>query len=408
MSATTTKLAPAQGWRGRAVARPLTLRGLASLVLLSRVIVWAAGAAGAHWGDRVAGWRQVDPAGLTQSFGIAGNLLLAPVLRWDGIGYLSVARHGYSAATSIFFPLYPMATAGLGWMISSDLAAGVLISFLSFGVGLWVLHRLTELELGRRAADGATLLLAFAPVSLFFTAMYTESTFLALSVGAMYAARRERWALAGILAALASVTRVTGILLVLPIALWQLRRFRRLAPQLLWLILSPASLGAFLAYMQLRGYGWLAPFHNQHAHRFGGPLATLVAAVKAASQGLSGTLAGQRPISPALGGALSAGFDSVVLLLVLVVAMWALTIAFRRLPVEYGLLALLALLVSIASQTRVQPLEGLDRYLLTIFPLWMAAGVWLTERHILRPALVIGAGLLAFYSFEFATWAFIA
>ncbi len=354
------------------------------------------------------GWTQVDPGRMTAHFGAIGNLLLAPVLRWDGLGYLSIARHGYSASTSIFFPAYPASIAGLGWVLRSDVVAGVLISAVCFGVALWLLHRLTALELGPRAADGAVLLLAFAPVSLFFTAMYTESLFLALSVGSIYAARRERWGLAAALAAVATVTRVTGVLLVVPIALWQLRRYRSLRPQMVWLVLPPAALGGFLAYMQLRGYGWMAPFHNQHAHRFGGPLATLTAAVRAAGNGLSATVAGQSPLSPSLGGALSPSFDSVVLALVLVLTIAALAATFRRLPLEYGVFAGLALLVSIASQTRVQPLEGIDRYALTIFPLWMAAGAWLTERRALRPVLIIGAGLLAFYSFQFATWAFVA
>jgi hypothetical protein len=38
----------------------------------------------------------------------------------------------------------------------------------------------------------------------------------------------------------------------------------------------------------------------------------------------------------------------------------------------------------------------------------MAAGAWLSERSVLRPLLVLSAVLLAFYSYEFATWAFVA
>jgi hypothetical protein len=408
MSAVSTKIAPATGWRTRRAVASLSAGSLAGLVLLSRVVVWAAGVAGANWGHRVSGWRTVDPTGLTQSYGHLGNLLLGPVLRWDGLGYLSIARHGYSTATSIFFPVYPMTTAGLGWVLRSDLIAAVLISAIGFLVAMWLLHRLTELELGRPAADAAVLLLAFAPVSFFFTAMYTESLFLALSVGALYAARRERWGLAGILAALASATRVTGILLVVPMGLWLYGRRRRLRPQMLWLLLAPLALGGFLLYMHLEGFGWLAPFHNQHAHRFDGPMVTLVDAVRAAGHGLSATFAGQRPVAPTLGGALSPGFDSLVLLLVFLLAVAALVLTFRRLPVSYGVFALLALLVSVASRTKVQPLEGIDRYVLTIFPLWMAAGAWVTERRVLRPLLVLGALLLGFYSFEFATWAFVA
>lgn len=408
MTAVTTSVAPDRRWRARSAARGMSLGAVAGLVLLSRVTVWTAAAAGVHWGHRVAGWRQVDPTGITNSFGSVGNLLAGPVLRWDGLGYLSIAQHGYSVRTSIFFPLYPALMAGVGRAVGSEVVAGALISSVAFLVGLWLLHRLTELELGRRAADVAVLLLAFAPVSLFFTAVYTESLFLALSVGAIYAARRGRPGLAAVLAALATVTRVTGILLVIPIAMWELRRDRRFRPGLLWLLLPVLALAGFLAYMQEQGFGWLAPFHNQHAHRFGGPLATVVAAVRAAGHGVSGLLAGQRPLAPSLGGALAPGFDSLVLLAVLVLALGALVLVFRRLPVEYGVFALLALLVSIASQTKVQPLEGLDRYTLTIFPLWMAAGDWLGQRRSLRLVLPLGAALLAFYSFEFATWAFVA
>jgi hypothetical protein len=43
-----------------------------------------------------------------------------------------------------------------------------------------------------------------------------------------------------------------------------------------------------------------------------------------------------------------------------------------------------------------------------IFPLWMAAGAWVSERRAIYPAIIIGAGLVCFYSFEFATWAFVA
>ena len=168
-----------------------------------------------------------------------GNLLVAPVLRWDALGYLSIAQHGYKTSTSIFFPAYPIATAAVGWALRSDVAAGIVISAVSFAVAMWVLHRLTELELGRTAADATVLLLAFAPVSFFFTAMYTESLFLALCVGALYAARRERWALAAVLAALASATRVTGVLLVMPIGLWMYERRRELTPQMLWLLSLP-------------------------------------------------------------------------------------------------------------------------------------------------------------------------
>ena len=116
----------------------------------------------------------------------------------------------------------------LGLLVGSDAVAGVVISVVSTAAALIMLHRLTELELGRKAADSAVLLIAFAPLSFFFTAVYTEALFFALSLGSVYAARRERWWLAAVLAGMAAVTRVTGVVLVIPLAIMRLRHTRRL------------------------------------------------------------------------------------------------------------------------------------------------------------------------------------
>ena len=61
------------------------------------------------------------------------------------------------------------------------------------------------------------------------------------------------------------------------------------------------------------------------------------------------------------------------------------------------------------SPTTWQPLVSFDRYLLTIFPLWMVAGAWLSERERTRVLVTgVSAALLGFYTFQFATWVFIA
>ena len=49
-----------------------------------------------------------------------------------------------------------------------------------------------------------------------------------------------------------------------------------------------------------------------------------------------------------------------------------------------------------------------DRYVLVLFPLWIAAAGWLRERRLLRPAIQIGAALLLFYSFQVGRWMFVA
>ena len=82
-------------------------------------------------------------------------------------------------------------------MIGSDLIAGVLVSLVAFWVALILLHRLVSLELDRTLARVTVMLVAFCPMAYFFSAVYSESLFLALSVGCILQARMGRWAWAG-------------------------------------------------------------------------------------------------------------------------------------------------------------------------------------------------------------------
>ena len=119
------------------------------------------------------------------------------------------------------------------------------MALAALAVALYLLHRLTELELGRAAAGPAVLLLCVFPASVFLGAPYSESLFLAASVGAFYAARTGHWAAAGAAAAAASATRSAGVLLLLPLVIlyWQgTEPGRRLRPHLAWLALAPAGL----------------------------------------------------------------------------------------------------------------------------------------------------------------------
>jgi hypothetical protein len=403
---------PRSGVAGRLgrVAGRSTL--LVRALLASRLIVLAAGIAGALTVPRRLDWQAFDPTHLTMRLGALGNVLAAPAIRWDSVHYLAIAQHGYTRpGEAVFFPLYPLLIHVLGLLVGSDAVAGVVISVASSAAAFTMLHRLTELELGRRAADGAVLLLAFAPLSFFFTAVYTESLFLALSLGSFYAARRERWRLAAVLAAMAAVTRVTGVVLVIPLAIMRLRQTRRFERGLAWVLLAPAALAGYLAFTAAKGFGALAPVTEQtgatHQHLLTGPIDTIVLAVRWAFAGVQ-SLATVAPYQPSLSGPFSGGAENIMLLAVLAIGVAALVVAFRRLPLAYGAYAATALLVCISSPVAGLPLHSLDRYALTIFPLWMAAGAWMAKHRLARAVVLVGAALLAFFTFQFATWAFVA
>jgi len=210
----------------------------------SRLLVWGAGLlALAAWGSsqRAADF---DPAGTLSPYGQPLDTLVAPGARWDSVWYLAVAHSGYGAdaARPAFFPLYPLLLRALG----SDVVAGILLSLACFALASLLLHRLTAIELGPEAAGPAVLALALFPGSLYLSMVYSEALFLALSLGAVYAARTGRWAWAGSLGALGAATRSAGVVLLVALALLWWQHSRR-ARDGAWLALVPEDKRADLS-----------------------------------------------------------------------------------------------------------------------------------------------------------------
>src|SRR5207248_6926983 len=105
---------------------------------------------------------------------------------------------------------YPLVARAAGWVVGSAVLGSLLVAVAALAVALYLLRRLVVLDAGERYARGALLVTALFPTAFFFSAIYTESLFLALTVAAFYAARRQRWALAGLCGGLAAATRNTG------------------------------------------------------------------------------------------------------------------------------------------------------------------------------------------------------
>ena len=392
---------------------------------VSRLLVWASAiAAVALFGlsDRAADF---DPAGLTTPFGATGDLLAAPLGRWDSVWFLAIAADGYGGgAREAFFPLYPLVVrvAGAPFGSGSTLVAGALVSTALLAVALVLLHRLVALDHGRAVARNAVLVTALFPMSFFFSAVYSESLFLALSVGAVYAARRERWAWAGALGLLGATTRSAGVLLLVPLAmiyLWDtgrpsLRAWRPLRADALWLLLVPLGLASYCGFLAQAGHDPLAPFQAQEVwfRSFAGPFVGawdgLVAAVQGARQLLSGA---REPVffTAAGGDPFVVARHNIELLVWLALALVALAGVLRRLPAAYGAYVVAALALPLSYPVGPQPLMSLPRFVAVLFPLAIWLALWMTGRA-LRERLVLGAFAtgLAVYSGIFATWHWVA
>ena len=151
------------------------------------------------------------------------NGWLNPWTTYDSVYYLTIAKVGYQNFTSPFFPLYPLLLRLGGDSQIGMAIVGIVISNLAFAAALYFLYRLTEMDNGHKAATAAVWLLAFFPTTAFFSAVYTESTFLLLLLLCFYSARQHQWMIGGLSGALASLCRNPGVLISDALALEYLR-----------------------------------------------------------------------------------------------------------------------------------------------------------------------------------------
>lgn len=391
----------------------------------SRLIVWAAGiAAGLTLSVKV-GVGAIDPQGLTRGLGSVGEVLAGPAARWDAGWFLLIARHGYqpqlgasSHARLAFYPLYPLLTRTVG-LVLPLVIAGIVVSVCAFAAALYGIHRLTTFELARtgshdgerarRIAGWTVALIAFSPMAVFFSADYSESLFMALSVAVLWCARHGRWRWVGIAGALASATRAPGLVLALPALVlyfygpredrpadreggWRPRY--RMRPELAWLGLMPLGIVAFCAYVALSGGSALEPFKVEHQvwHRdFTDPMSSLWFGVSHSFQEFR-HLPSTHRLHLRSFYFLAAGILATIGVL-------------RRLPLAYGLYAVAAIVMPLCYPATGEPLESVPRYLVVLFPLFMWLALWLERHPRLRyPVLVVSALLMVFYTANFSTW----
>jgi hypothetical protein len=178
--------------------------------IITRVIVFFSGylAEIAIPGVTASGLYHVNP----------NNVFLDIWARWDSGFYLRVAEQGYwfqpgQQSGVAFFPLYPLLINVLKPIFGSYLAAGVIVSNSLFLGALIFLYNLTELEFGESAASRTVFYIAAFPTAFFFSAVYTESTFLFFSVATLYFARKRLWAWTMLFGLLCSASRIVGVVM---------------------------------------------------------------------------------------------------------------------------------------------------------------------------------------------------
>jgi hypothetical protein len=342
---------------------------------------------------------------------------------WDGEHYVALAAGGYlhspDDVSPAFFPLYPILTWSLDELFGGPLFPpalsmwGVLVSLLALPFALYFVYRIAEIGWGEHTAQASVLTLALFPTSFFFNAVYTESVFLALSAGSLWAIRvRRDLLLACLLAGLATATRNVGIFLLVPLAYEWLKNAGEYRWRGAYLALAPSGLALYAAYLWWR-FGDPLLFYTQQS-RWGreatGPLNSLLGALRQGGEGLARLFAPRLWADPSparIADALGAA-NNAYNLVFLGLALALLVAGLKVLPPDLSAYAFLLILPPTLFGTPQGPLMGLPRYVLVAFPLFIVLGALLKERRLLGGWLALSAAFSLVLCALFVTWRFVA
>lgn len=307
------------------------------------------------------------------------NYTVAPnVYSWanfDGEHYLSIAIIGYKGLEQAFFPVYPVLISALAKPFIYDFftallystLAGILISNLSLLLALVILFDLLKIDYSEKTSFLTLVLILVFPTSFFLGAVYSESTFLLLTIGSFYAARKKHWLIASILGAVASATRIFGILL-LPALI--LEAFQQKVPlrKWFWITLIPVGL---LSYMY---YQWLT---------VGDPLAFYNLQKIVGEQHQSGLTALPQVYFRYIKMLLTVDpgnpiFQTTILEFLVGILFFILPIYgyFKKVRLSYIFYALAGFLVPTIQGS----FSSVPRYVLVFFPSFLALAIWLEQR----------------------------
>lgn len=307
---------------------------------------------------------------------------------WDAFWYAHIVAHGYDyspgAQSSVaFFPLLPICVYGLRTITGMGTAlAGFLISNAALLMAAIWLRRLVALDFPppSRVPERTVWLLLLCPMTFFHSALYTESLFLMLSIGAIYFARNGRRAGAGILGGLLTAAHGKGIFILVPL-LWEaFVDFRGQSQEKCgpigffssrwWLMFVPSGLIAFMLYLHFRFGDAFAFLRGQAAfHR----------ELAAPWEGFD--IASRYPIP-----------YGHFLIGTVVVALALCVLGFlKRLRMSYQLYAAAILLLCLCSSIW----ESLPRYLSVVFPFYLTiAAATIRSEALYIMSLTISTGLM--------------
>lgn len=335
-----------------------------------------------------AGWTAIRPfisASLDQlgtnplfpvSYSKWGEAFLGIWNRYDGYRYFLLAYSGYqepaNIANTVFYPLYPMILRGLWKLTGVDLIViSLLVSTVTAFFAFYMLYLTVDDIYGDKAAKYTVICLAIYPTSLFLVGPYTESLFIALTLAAFYLARKDRWLLAGLAGALASLTRSMGVITAIALAWMAYVQWREInfswSPRVLRMAAGVAAPGlAGIGFMLWRKWMGFPPVLEIQAQYFG---SYAIDPVSGIIQGLKAIFT--QPSATTIIEGLTVLFWIALFIIMLKKK--------NGIPTEWLIYYGVNLVVFTSkANSLISPMQSIGRYVLILFPGFVYLGQWLS------------------------------
>lgn len=330
-------------------------------------------------------------------FPLSTHRTLNAAWSWDAGWYGTIIRHGYHvegpfAATAAFWPLFPLLVKvfSLPFGEDSQHVLGVLIPLAAYFGALHYLFALVRQAWGQEVARRTVILLSIFPSAFFLNVAYPESLLLLAAVGAFWHARRAQWWRAGAWGMAAALAQVPGVLLSVPLVYEYARQrgfsFTRVRADAVSLLMPSVGLGLFMAHLYFVFGDPIAFVRASEIwdHRFVFPSVTLAESLRRIF-----TDPANNPMlivnSMSFMGFLGAGI------------WW-----FFKREVAFGLWVLLVLALHL-SIPPPEPLDSGVRYVLVLFPGFVALALATQRRWAFQAVAVPSLMLLGLYTSMYVT-----
>ncbi len=343
--------------------------------------------------------------------------------QWDSVAYVTIASQAYANPIHlVFYPGYPLLIRIFSTVISlfypvTLRISGVIASSSFLLVTLTVLFQWCKSKFSKDLAYTVVLVLLFFPTSFFLRATYTESLFLMLTVCSFYFADKKRFLISALFCGLASATRLVGlglIPIILFIYLHEQFTVHKLSFRTIFKSIGLAIVGwgGFIAFsiyqnayfnspiatLEISKSYWHRYFSLEHLWHgihtniqnfFGQSLRTIC---YTPGENYSGMI----PTCPST-ALINLGFTALFLF-------WCIWVTAKNsIPRGQQLLAWMIIVLSIGSGW----LDGIPRYILPCFPLFISIAKFLEKYPALKPIyFAISAILLTILTMLFtrAEW----